>query len=127
MRKCLTVALLVVALPAAAEFSIVEEKPAAETPAYTVYRDGNQIIVLTDSKKRGDWRKVAEARSPERAANATFRSQLSGKDMFYMYVARTRMLDGEPVCEKFFQRPADEAERKLIVQILSLGPCGMAL
>lgn len=123
MRKYLPLALLF-ALPAAAEFSIVEEHPADENPAYTVYRDGNQIIVLVDSDARTHWQRIAKAISPERAANKNFRSQLSGKDMYYFYLVRTRLLDGEPICEKFFERYEDEERRQMMVQILALAPCG---
>lgn len=119
MRLIGLLLLLAAAMPAVAEFAVVEE-----TATTTVYREGNQIIVLVDGGKRGDWRKVAEARSPERAVQSSFRSQISGKDMFYFYLVRTRLLDGEPICEKFFQRYPEEERRKQMVQILSLAPCG---
>ena len=110
--------LLAAALPAAAEFAAIED-----TDTFTVYQDGAQYIVLVDGNSKSKWREVAKSRSPERAANASFRSQISGKDMFYMYLARTRLLDGKPVCEKFYQRDDNEEKRKQIVQILSLAPC----
>lgn len=122
MGKYLRLAvLLLAAMPAAAEFEVVEE-----AANFTVYRDDNQIIVLVDGR-RGEWRDVAESRAPERATVSTFRSQLSGKDMFYFYLVRTRMLDGEPVCEKFFERPAGAEQRKLYLQIFALAPCGQNL
>lgn len=119
MRLTVLLVLTVFALPASAEFAVVEE-----TEAMTVYRDGNQVIVLAEGKSKGDMRDAAKARGPERAVSSSFRSQLSGKDRYYFYLVRTRFLDGEAVCEKFYVRPADEAERNVVLQIMALAPCG---
>jgi hypothetical protein len=122
MRKyvALTV-LLVVALPASAEFTVVEE-----TPTMTVYRDGDQFVIFTSARGNGPIRDVARTRSPERAVPMSFRSQLSGKDVFYFYLARTRMLDGEPICEKFVGELKNRDDRALWLEVLSLAPCGKA-
>jgi hypothetical protein len=90
----------------------------------TVHQDGNQYIFLTDARGRASIREIARARGPENIATTQFRSQLSGKDMFYFYFVRTRMADGKPVCEKFATRLKDEAAREFQLQALALAPCG---
>lgn len=117
--KLTALALFLVALPAYAEFALIEQ-----TETMTVHQDGSQYIVLTDARGRATIRLVALERGPENIASKNFRSQVSGKDLFYFYFVRTRMLDGQPICEKFATRLKEESDRAFQLQALALAPCG---
>ena len=118
MGKCLLLALLAFASTAMAEPKVIEE-----TDDMTVYRDGDQIIVLADT----DWPGTElPPFSFERAKQPTFIVRISDKVSrragTKFYLSNVRLIDGELLCEKVARRPATEFRSHVAAQIAA-GRC----
>lgn len=111
--------LLAVALPASAEFVVVEE-----TESFTVYRDGIHVIVLADVQSQADLIRIAGERGgsvlhdwnriDDRAARD------AGVDRYYF---RLRSMGNDIVCEKYARRPADQAMRLRVLSLIKSADC----
>jgi len=110
-----------VALPAAAEFTITEE-----TETMTVYREGDQVIVLLDDARSGQVIKFMRDRAPEQPVGTVVRDDAAKEAGVKNYWSRFRVLDGEVVCEKVTARPAPEL-RPYILGVLAALPCRTGL
>lgn len=116
--KALALVLLTVGNSALAELTIIEE-----TDDLTVYRDGDQIIVLADT----DWPGTElPPFSFERAKQPTFIVRISDKVSrragTKFYLSNVRLIDGELLCEKVARRPAAEFRLHVAAQIAA-GRC----
>ena len=109
--------LLAVALPAAAEFAVVEE-----TETMTVYREGDQLIVLTDGTRTLQLMKVTLSRAPDAPWITYIWDKEARRLGVKAYYRRTRLLDGELICEKVAIRPPPE-HHQYVLKLIAAGPC----
>lgn len=122
VKRLAAVLLLSVALPTAGEFAVVEE-----TDTMTVYREGDQVIVLADAvlTQRVIF-ELAMSRSHEVAFPNRVRDKASRRAGTKFYLARIRLLDGDLICEKIAVRPAPEIREHVVAQIAAR-PCRTGL
>ena len=119
VKRLAAVLLLVVALPAAGEFTVIEE-----TDTMTVYRDGDHVIVLADVVSLiRELSKLAMSRSNEAPFLNNVKDKASSRAGTPLYLSRIRLLNGELVCEKIAARPALEFRAYVVAQIAA-SPCG---
>lgn len=113
--------LTLVAMPAAAEFAVVED-----TDTYTAYREGDQVIVLLDNAKFGKAVEFMNSRARETPTWTAIRDKTARKADVKNYWSRMRLLDGELVCEKVATRPAPEL-RQYVLGVIAALPCRTGL
>ncbi len=114
-------ALLAIALPAAAEFVVVEE-----SESMTVYREGDQVIALLDDARAGQVIDFMNARASEPPIGTPVRDKAARGAGVKAYFSRNRLIDGKLGCEKVAARPAPE-HRQYVLGVLAALPCRTGL